>query len=139
MSDPVAAYRASSASNDSNTLRGNCGWPPGFRPGAGYSSLDLIAAIGEHRKIAFDSETGRRRRLAIASFRLRKTAENLLLERFGKVIERDSAPLAARLARREADPYSLAEELLDLEALTSNRHPEARAERASKDDDQGRN
>jgi GTPase len=74
---------------------------------------ELIAAIGEHRKIAFDSETGRRRRLAIAEFRLRKTAENLLLERFGKIIDKDSAPLAGRLARRETDPYSLAAELLE--------------------------
>jgi GTPase len=88
---------------------------------------DLLAAIIEHRKIAFDTETGRRRRLAIANFRLRKTAENLLLERFAKIIERESDPLAARLARRETDPYSLAEELLALEALTSNRHPEVRA------------
>ena len=74
---------------------------------------ELIAAIDEHRKIAFDSETGRRRRLAIAEFRLRKTAENLLLERFGKIIDKDSAPLAAKLARRETDPYSLAAELLE--------------------------
>ncbi len=71
----------------------------------------LVEAIEAHREIAF-AESGRRRRVAIADFRLRKTAENLLLERFATAAAAASEPLAARLARREEDPYTLANELL---------------------------
>jgi LAO/AO transport system kinase len=74
---------------------------------------DLIDAIARHRHIAFESETGRRRRIAVAAFRLRKTAEDLLLARFGDRADRAAAPLAARLAGREGDPYSLADELIN--------------------------
>lgn len=73
---------------------------------------ELIGALGRHRSVAFDTETGRKRRVAIAQFRLEKTAENLLLERFA----RSSAPLALgfaeRLQRHEGDPYSLASALV---------------------------
>jgi LAO/AO transport system kinase len=80
---------------------------------SGQGLDDLIAAIGRHRHVAFDTEAGRERRLAIAQFRLRKTAENLLLERFAGVLAKAGAPLAAKLMRRESDPYSLASELMD--------------------------
>jgi LAO/AO transport system kinase len=80
---------------------------------SGQGLDELAAAIGKHRAIAFDAGAGRERRLAIAGFRLRKTAENLLLERFGDKFERGSSPLAARLAERSADPYTLANELLE--------------------------
>src|SRR5262249_16210876 len=43
---------------------------------------ELVATVANHRAIAFGTETGHRRRLAIAAFRLRKTAENLILARF---------------------------------------------------------
>jgi LAO/AO transport system kinase len=75
---------------------------------------DLVTAIGRHRSVAFDTESGRRRRIDIARFRLRKTAENLLLERFAQDIDACAAPLVERLAGRTGDPYSLAEELLKL-------------------------
>src|SRR5690606_6944210 len=88
--------------------------------GAGLD--ELVAAIGKHRHIAFETETGRKRRLSIAQFRLRKTAENLLLERMGDVIARGAAPLAAQLAERTADPYSLAEQLLDTPQLGGQAH-----------------
>ncbi|MDQ2858475.1 MAG: methylmalonyl Co-A mutase-associated GTPase MeaB [Candidatus Eremiobacteraeota bacterium] len=78
--------------------------------GVGFD--ELIAALEAHRTIAFNTETGRRRRVAIARFRLEKTAENLLLQRFAEA----SAPLALdfaqRLQRHEGDPYSLAQELV---------------------------
>jgi len=78
------------------------------------SGLDeLVQAIGKHRHVAFETEAGRQRRLSIANFRLRKTTETLLLERFGDAIAKAATPLAAKLAAREADPYSLANELLD--------------------------
>jgi LAO/AO transport system ATPase len=75
---------------------------------------DLVTAIGRHRSVAFDTESGRRRRIDIARFRLRKTAENLLLERFAQDFGACAAPLVERLAGRTGDPYSLAEELLKL-------------------------
>ena len=72
----------------------------------------MIDALGRHRRVALETETGRRRRVAIAQFRLEKTAENLLLERFAA----SSAPLALdyaeRLQRHEGDPYSLASALV---------------------------
>lgn len=73
---------------------------------------ELVEAIQRHRRIAFETQSGRERSLAIAAFRLRKTAENLLLERLGEVVSQAGKPLAARLARRDGDPYSLAGELL---------------------------
>lgn len=78
--------------------------------GAGFD--ELAAAIEKHRSIAFETETGRRRRLAIAGFRLRKTAEDLLLARFGAAFGEASQSLPARLVARETDPYSLASELI---------------------------
>jgi LAO/AO transport system kinase len=73
---------------------------------------DLAAALGRHRAVAFETAAGIKRRLAIADFRLRKTAENLVLVRFGDIFAQAGAALAARLLRRETDPYSLANELL---------------------------
>ena len=73
---------------------------------------ELIDALAKHRSVALGTEAGRRRRVAIAQFRLEKTAENLLMERF----MRASAPLALgfaeRLQRHEGDPYSLATALV---------------------------
>ncbi|MBZ0148176.1 MAG: methylmalonyl Co-A mutase-associated GTPase MeaB, partial [Pseudorhodoplanes sp.] len=79
--------------------------------GAGLD--ELVGAIGKHRHIAFETEAGRQRRLSIANFRLRKTTETLLLERYGDAIAKAATPLANKLVAREADPYSLANELLD--------------------------
>ncbi|HEY1545270.1 MAG TPA: methylmalonyl Co-A mutase-associated GTPase MeaB, partial [Xanthobacteraceae bacterium] len=62
------------------------------------------------------------RRLAIANFRLRKTAENLVLERFGATFAQEGGTLAARMERRETDPYSLANELLNSSPLQEHAH-----------------
>jgi LAO/AO transport system kinase len=72
---------------------------------------ELVAAVASHRAIAFGTETGHQRRLDIAAFRLRKTAENLLLARFAAAFGELSQSLPARLVEREIDPYSLAREL----------------------------
>jgi LAO/AO transport system kinase len=91
-------------------------WQP---PVIGTSSVsgngldELVVAIGKHRHVAFETEAGRQRRLSIANFRLRKTTETLLLERYGDAIAKAATPLATKLMQREADPYSLANELLD--------------------------
>ena len=80
---------------------------------SGQGLDELVEALARHRAVAFETATGARRRLAIADFRLRKTAENLVLERFGAVFAQEGSALAARMVRRETDPYSLANELLD--------------------------
>ncbi|HVX99194.1 MAG TPA: methylmalonyl Co-A mutase-associated GTPase MeaB [Pseudorhodoplanes sp.] len=87
---------------------------------SGHGINDLVEAIGKHRMVAFDTEIGRARQLAIAQFRLRKTAENLLLERFGEIFASAGIPLAARLIDRTADPYSLASELLKEQSAEGN-------------------
>ena len=80
---------------------------------SGQGLDDTIVAIEGHRDVAFKTEAGHKRRLAIAHFRLCKTAENLLMERFNGIGAGEREALAAILARRESDPYSLANELLD--------------------------
>jgi LAO/AO transport system kinase len=80
---------------------------------SGQGLDELIAAIEAHRHVAFETGVGQQRRLAISEFRLRKTAQNLLFERFGGAIAKHSAPLAAQLARREIDPYALANALIN--------------------------
>ena len=73
---------------------------------------ELLKAIARHRDVTSDTDAGRARRKSIAEFRLRKTAENLLYDRFNVATAAASAKLAEQLMRRESDPYSLAEELL---------------------------
>ncbi len=77
----------------------------------------LLEAIEKHRKVAFESQLGRERGLAIARFRLRKTAENMLLHRFADDFAHADGALAARLLRRETDPYSVAAEFLETATL----------------------
>jgi len=79
--------------------------------GAGVQ--DLVNALVQHRAlVASQTEAGCRRRRRIAEFRLRKTAETLMLERFDNAAATLVAPFAERLHKREADPYTLAGELL---------------------------
>ena len=78
----------------------------------GQGMDELADAIEQHRQFAQASKAGEERRLEIARFRLRKTAENLLLDRFRRF--RPHRPVACHAAgmRRDADPYALANELL---------------------------
>ncbi len=84
---------------------------------SGQGIDELLDAVVRHRHVAFATELGKQRALAIAGFRLQKTAENLLLGRYAGVVAEKSAPLALRLMRREGDPYTLAEELLSSSLL----------------------
>jgi len=97
--------------------------------GVGFD--ELVDAIARHREVAFASEAGRDRRLAIAEFRLRKTAENMLLQRFAEDFANDDGALAGRLMRRESDPYATASEFLHKRTLRESqgaRHePDARS------------
>ncbi len=78
--------------------------------GSGFP--ELLAALDRHRRVAFETESGRRRRVAIAQFRLEKTAENLLIERFARASAKLAPAFAERLQRHEGDPYTLASELV---------------------------
>lgn len=78
---------------------------------SGEGLAELVAALGAHRR-ASTGDPGRARRERIAEFRLRKTAETLLAESFERAAAPHAPALAARLARRDADPYSLALELV---------------------------
>ena len=73
---------------------------------------EFLTAIEAHRRASQNTDIGRNRRLAIATFRLQKTAENLLIERFTRAAGGLRPVLAERLHLRESDPYSLATELL---------------------------
>jgi LAO/AO transport system kinase len=92
--------------------------PEWATPVIGVSALqdqgldELMGALAAHRKISFESETGRRRQLEIARFRLHKTAENLLLEAFAPSSRALETELAPQLQQRQTDPYTLARKLL---------------------------
>ena len=79
---------------------------------AGEGFDDLTSALERHRAVAFETESGRRRQLSIANFRLQTTALNFLIDRFVKAAASFTPDLAARLQRREGDPYALANELV---------------------------
>jgi LAO/AO transport system kinase len=72
----------------------------------------LIDAIGRHWALSSGSELGRRRRHRIAEFRLQKTAETVLLERFHRAAELVRPELASALASRASDPYTMAQQLV---------------------------
>lgn len=83
--------------------------------GIGFDAL--LEAIEKHRAVAFETQTGRDRGLSIAQFRLQKTAENMLLQRFAEDFTNEDGFLAGQLMRRETDPYSTAAELLEKKIL----------------------
>ncbi len=84
--------------------------------GEGFDAL--VDAVAGHRRFASDSDAGRGRRLAIAQFRLRKTAETMLLQRFADDFNGGDTTLAAKLMRRDDDPYSLAADFLARTSLS---------------------
>ena len=98
---------------------------------SGLGFDELVDAIERHREVAFTTPTGRDRRLSIAQFRLRKTAENMLLQRFAEDFASEDGSLAGSLMRRESDPYATAAEFLQQRTLRESqgaRHePDARS------------
>jgi LAO/AO transport system kinase len=78
----------------------------------GTGLADLIDAIERHRALSRESELGRRRRRRIADFRLQKTAETVLLERFHRAADEVRPGLATELAERASDPYTMARQLV---------------------------
>ena len=78
----------------------------------GQGVTDLIDAIARHWQLSLGSDLGRRRRRRIADFRLQKTAETVLLERFHRASENVRPGLASELADRSSDPYTMAHQLV---------------------------
>jgi LAO/AO transport system kinase len=87
-------------------------------PVIGVSAFDgtgldqLLDAITRHWQLAQGSELGHRRRCRIADFRLQKTAETVLLERFHRASEHLRPALASTLVDRTSDPYTVAHQLV---------------------------
>ena len=118
------------------------GWcrPTGRMASAGHRHRARSTGRGPRRTarrdraaIAHVAVRDRRRGVSAAcaspNFRLRKTAENLLLERFGECSIAQSADAArAELMAREADPYSLASELLHRSLSSEENHEQRRVD-----------
>ena len=98
---------------------------PGRRPGdwaipvvgvssyTGQGITELLDRVAAHRRALHTGDMGRERRRRVAAFRLHKTAQTLLLERFASG-SKDFAPaLAAALAGRDTDPYAAAQRLIE--------------------------
>lgn len=90
-------------------------WPVrviGVSAYTGQGIDELVDAIAGHRAFSQDSEFGRARRRRIADFRLQKTAETVLLERFSRASASLRPDLVSGLADRASDPYSAAQRLV---------------------------
>lgn len=79
---------------------------------AGSGIDELLDAVERHRAQAGATDAGRERRRRIAEFRLQKTAETVLLERFQRAATALRGDLAERLTARTSDPYSTARQLV---------------------------
>lgn len=84
---------------------------------------ELADEIERHRSVSRATERGQQRELAIASFRLDKTAETLLIERFLRGSQLLRSAFSDKLRSRERDPYSLASELVS-NALSQPHQPD---------------
>jgi LAO/AO transport system kinase len=80
---------------------------------------ELVDAIRRHKRIAFDTEMGRLRQRQVAEFRLLKTAEAILTERFVQQRAQKTAEYTERLLTRRDDPYALASALIE-DSLKTN-------------------
>lgn len=78
---------------------------------SGEGVAELVAALARHRTHA-QSPAGLQRRRRVAEFRLTKTAEDVLLERFREEGIAHITGFAARVANREVDPYTAAVDVL---------------------------
>jgi len=73
---------------------------------------ELLDRIAAHKAMLGASDAGRERRRRVAQFRLHKTAETLLLERFASGAAAFGPALASSLADRGTDPYAAARQLI---------------------------
>jgi LAO/AO transport system kinase len=75
---------------------------------------ELARAVGEHRAVQLSSDLGAVRQRRIAEYRALKTAEDLLRRRFCPARNAALADVVERVARRQLDPFTAAESLLNL-------------------------
>jgi len=80
---------------------------------SGQGIDELLSRIVKHRDVLASTELGAQRRRRVAEFRLAKTAETMLIERFASGSRDLAMPLAHRLAERGTDPYSAAQSLIE--------------------------
>ena len=73
---------------------------------------ELLSALERHKAFLDGSDAGQLRSRKIASFRMLKTAEELLRERFRASSAGRVAELVQRLAERKITPYAAGEQLL---------------------------
>lgn len=72
----------------------------------------LLDRITAHRDVLAATDLGLQRRRRVAQFRLEKTAQTLLLERFSAGAQAFAPALAASLVERATDPYAAAGQLI---------------------------
>jgi LAO/AO transport system kinase len=97
-------------------LGGGNGWQPLLVPvssltGEGFAAL--VDGLERHGSFMRGSQAGLERVRRIAEFRMCKTAEDLLRQRFLDAREGALAEVSVRLAERRISPYQAAEQLLD--------------------------
>jgi LAO/AO transport system kinase len=68
----------------------------------------LLSRLDAHRDVLAATPLGAQRRERVAAFRLAKTAETLLIERFTRSSRELAPPLARQLGDRTTDPYAAA-------------------------------
>jgi len=78
----------------------------------GEGIADLLVRIVAHRDVLGSTSLGAERRRRVAEFRLAKTAETMLLERFSRGARELAPPLSHQLAERGTDPYAAAQSLI---------------------------
>jgi LAO/AO transport system kinase len=97
------------------TLQGKPAWQVpvvGVSAYTGQGIDELLARIVRHREVLADTDLGLQRRRRVAAFRLEKTAQTMLLERFTDAARDIAPPLADTLALRGTDPYAAAQTLI---------------------------
>jgi LAO/AO transport system kinase len=101
------------------SMRDGQGRPVWSIPVVGVSSYtgqgieELMGKIEQHHKVLHSTTLGVDRRQRAAAFRLAKTAETLLIERFHRGAQGLAVPLSQQLSARGTDPYSAARALID--------------------------
>ncbi len=78
--------------------------------GAGID--ELVETLARHRQQTTGTGAGQARAHRVAEFRLLKTAEDLLLERFHRAKQKSVTTAVPSIAARRTDPYSAAVEVL---------------------------
>jgi len=92
--------------------------PTSSANGEGFDPL--IECLNRHAHYLRISEAGRQRVRRIAEFRMLKTAEDLLRQRFMAARQSTLAAVSEQLAQRLISPYQAAERLLDGVTLEAN-------------------